>query len=175
VLSMFSVVQSVLLVGALALAIRFPGPQSETIPLMMATALLTSLAGMAMGLFISAFSRNSDQAMILVPLLLIPQIVYAGVAIPLQKLPDIGAVIAEFMVSKWSVELMGSIAEIEPRLAAQTNTGITTFLQVKTAALDTGFEGAFTMESVWRWLVLAGFSVFFILATLVLQWRKGRF
>jgi ABC-type multidrug transport system ATPase subunit len=72
VLSMFSVVQSVLLVGALALAIRFPGPQSETIPLMMATALLTSLAGMAMGLFISSFSRNSDQAMILVPLLLIP-------------------------------------------------------------------------------------------------------
>jgi hypothetical protein len=84
-------------------------------------------------------------------------------------------VISEFMVSKWAVELMGSIAEIEPRLAAQTDTGITTFLQVKTAALDTGFEDAFTMESVWRWLVLGGFAVFFILATLTLQWRKGRF
>ncbi len=113
--------------------------------------------------------------MILVPLLLIPQIVYAGVAIPLQKLPDLASIIAQFMVSKWSVELLGFTAGIQERLETQNQSGIAAVLQINTSSIETGFEGAFVIESVWRWLVLAGFAAFFILATLVIQWRKGRF
>ncbi|MCZ6707712.1 MAG: ATP-binding cassette domain-containing protein [Chloroflexi bacterium] len=175
VLLLFALLQAVALVGVLALAVRFPAPQAETIVLLMGVTMLTSMAGMAMGLFVSALSRNADQAMTVVPLLLIPQIIYAGVAIPLAHLPGLASVLSEFMVSKWAVELMGHTTEIGTRVMAQTSTAVGQALGVRGPASDTGFESAFDIATVWRWLVLAAFFLAFTLATLVLQWRKGRF
>jgi ABC transport system ATP-binding/permease protein len=69
------------------------------------TLLLTSLVGMSLGLLVSAFSDNLDQAQSLVPMVLIPQLVLA--CIP----PDAGAPLqwlSYLSVVRWALEAMGS-------------------------------------------------------------------
>jgi len=43
------------------------------------TMALTSLAGLMIGLLLSAMAPNTDRAMSLVPLVLIPQVIFSGV------------------------------------------------------------------------------------------------
>lgn len=47
------------------------------------TVTLASLSGLMMGLAISAFAANSEQAMTLIPLVLVPQVIFSGVLFPL--------------------------------------------------------------------------------------------
>ena len=66
------------------------------------TLLLTSLCGTMMGLLVSALVDNSDKAMAIVPILLIPQVIFASAIKPLSGLSEtIGSGVA---VSYWSFE-----------------------------------------------------------------------
>ena len=71
--------------------------------------LLTILASMSMGLLISAVVKTGDKAMTLAPFVLIVQLLFSGI---LFKLKDAAKYIAYLTVSKWSVESMGSILDL---------------------------------------------------------------
>lgn len=71
--------------------------------------LLTILASMSMGLLISAVVKTGDKAMTLAPFVLIVQLLFSGI---LFKLEDAAKYIAYLTVSKWSVESMGSILDL---------------------------------------------------------------
>ena len=71
--------------------------------------LLTILASMSMGLLISAVVKTGDKAMTLAPFVLIVQLLFSGI---LFKLKDAAKYIANLTVSKWSVESMGSILDL---------------------------------------------------------------
>lgn len=73
------------------------------------TTLLTILAAMAIGLLISAVVRTGDKAMTLAPFVLIVQLLFSGI---LFKLEGAAKYIAYLTVSKWSVESMGSILDL---------------------------------------------------------------
>lgn len=75
----------------------------------MLTVLLTILASMAMGLLISAVVKTGDKAMTLAPFVLIVQLLFSGI---LFKLKGAAEYIAYLTVSKWSVESMGSILDL---------------------------------------------------------------
>jgi hypothetical protein len=49
------------------------------------TIALTSLAGMMLGLLVSAVAPNADRAMSFVPLILLPQVVFSGIIFPLSS------------------------------------------------------------------------------------------
>jgi len=51
------------------------------------TFVLSSLAGLALGLAISAVSSNSDSATSFIPMILLPMVIFAGVIIPLKDWP----------------------------------------------------------------------------------------
>ncbi len=165
-----SVLQSLALVGIIALGISLTPPAGETFALLFAAMFMTSLAGMAMGLFISSVSSNPDQAITTAVILLIPQLIFAGAIVPLSEMQAVARVVADFMMSKWSLELLGSISDLEPRVIDQA--------KIITLAgpleLDHPFRHAYGHPTVWRWLVLAGFSLTFIFATTFVQLRKGR-
>jgi hypothetical protein len=67
---------------------------------------LTALNGIAIGLLISAFSSNSDKALAVVPLVLIPQIIFAGALNPIPNMNIPTQVISCVMVSRWSNQAM---------------------------------------------------------------------
>jgi ABC-type multidrug transport system ATPase subunit/ABC-type multidrug transport system permease subunit len=67
---------------------------------------LCSMAGLGMGLVLSAFVRTTEAAIALVPILLIPQVILGGAIMPIDKMnaPTFGA--SQAMVSRWGFEGM---------------------------------------------------------------------
>ncbi|HEX3640999.1 MAG TPA: ABC transporter permease, partial [Ktedonobacteraceae bacterium] len=68
---------------------------------------LTALAGLMTGLLISAIVPNNDRATSLIPLPLLPQVIFAGVIFSLDKPPFL-QVIGAFFAARWSMAAMGS-------------------------------------------------------------------
>ncbi|GER87575.1 ABC transporter ATP-binding protein [Dictyobacter vulcani] len=108
VLGIFSLVQSLILVTMVSISAPYRHsvflPPFLEIYISMA---LTSLAGLMTGLLISAIVPNNDRAMSIVPLPLIPQVIFAGVIFSLDK-PQFLQVIGAFFSARWSMAAMGT-------------------------------------------------------------------
>lgn len=70
------------------------------------TIALTSLAGLMMGLAVSALAPNNDRAMSFVPLLLIPQVIFSGTIFPLNSWPLQS--LAVLFPIRWAMAALGS-------------------------------------------------------------------
>ncbi len=111
VLGILCLLQSVLLVSVVSLFIKVP-QTSFTGSMFLEVILITCVTAMtatSMGLLVSALVANSDRAMGLAPLLLIPQILFSGV---LFKLKGITELISYFAVSRWSMAGFGILFDI---------------------------------------------------------------
>ena len=74
------------------------------------TLVLASLSGIMLGLLLSAVSTNDGQAVAMIPVILIPQFIFAGVMMDnLAKTP----VIPQIATSKWAVAALANIAYVE--------------------------------------------------------------
>lgn len=97
--------------GVLVLLVNFKAPFQQGIflpaPLeVYITLALTSLAGLMLGLTISALVPNTDRAMSFVPLVLIPQVIFSGVIFSLDgaATQSLGALFA----ARWAMAGLGS-------------------------------------------------------------------
>ncbi len=71
--------------------------------------LLAAMAGALLGLLISAATSSTDQAVALIPVILIPQFILAGVL-----MPELGASpVAKIATSKWSVGAMATLTRAD--------------------------------------------------------------
>ena len=70
------------------------------------TLCLSSLTGLMIGLTISALAPNNDRAVSLVPIVLIPQVIFSGSLIPLQHLYI--QAIASIFPTRWAMAALGS-------------------------------------------------------------------
>ncbi|MBN1461920.1 MAG: FHA domain-containing protein, partial [Armatimonadetes bacterium] len=91
---------------------------------------LGGIAGSAMGLLVSAVLSSPEGAMGLVPVTLIPQVLFSGMVV---NLTDLGKVkfLADFMISRWVLDALShfsdkTVGAIKPALAATTE-GAKTF------------------------------------------------
>jgi ABC transport system ATP-binding/permease protein len=82
------------------------GPFGHPLITIFLTVWLGALAGMALGLLVSAGAESADRAMSLVPYLLITQLVLCGVLFNLHNL----SFITWFMPARWAVSALGGIA-----------------------------------------------------------------
>jgi ABC transport system ATP-binding/permease protein len=76
------------------------------------TMALASLAGLMLGLAISALAPNTDRAMSFVPIVLIPQVIFSGVIFELNS-PVLQAIGALFAM-RWAMAGMGSTVGLHP-------------------------------------------------------------
>jgi ABC transport system ATP-binding/permease protein len=76
------------------------------------TTFFTIIASSSLGLMVSASVKNSTQANSALPLLLLPQIIFAGILFDVEKGGAISKYISYLMVSRWSVAAYGSLASI---------------------------------------------------------------
>ncbi len=104
-------VQAALLLGIVVMRTELPpeglvfGPWTD----LFVTLFLTAEAGMAAGLLVSALVSNQDRAMSIVPLVLMPQFLFAGVSFAL----DGGLKFLGWLsLTYWSTDALGSIVNV---------------------------------------------------------------
>ncbi len=78
--------------------------------------LLAALSGVAIGLTISASVSTTDRAVALVPVVMIPQILFGGTIIPLSTIGAGGQVLSWFAGARWAFEALGRITDREAYL-----------------------------------------------------------
>jgi ABC transport system ATP-binding/permease protein len=96
----------------LVILLGFKPPEPELIPWFLGafiTTFLTILTSINLGLMVSASVKNGTQANSALPLLLLPQIIFAGV---LFKMEGIGKFISWLMISRWSIGAYGILTDI---------------------------------------------------------------
>lgn len=69
--------------------------------------ILTGVASAAMGLAVSARVRTTSQATASVPLLLIPQVLFAGAVVPVAVMPPVINLIPNLMIARWGLAGIG--------------------------------------------------------------------
>jgi ABC transport system ATP-binding/permease protein len=189
VLVTFALIQCLALIVAVGLRVQFP--QAGTFlpaPLeIYVTLALASAAGLAIGLFISAVVNTAGTAIYVVLFAVFAQIIFAGVIF---ELPGVTKALSYFTVTRWTVEALGSTADV-PALnelgrielsrtveavdplsgqAVQRSVRVRDRLRV-----DFNVNYGHTPNYVWeRWGVLLGICAVFGLLTALAQKRRDR-
>lgn len=83
---------------------------SMTVAGVYCTLLLANLAGMVMGLMVSAIAPNQNVAPLLSILFLIPQITFGGGLLPVNALGSAGQALNQAMITKWSFESLVTLS-----------------------------------------------------------------
>lgn len=176
VLSVFAVLQVALILGVLLIGIDFPEPASEVLPRVFLALALTSLAGMGLGLLVSSLSPNADRAVVIAVLVIIPQLIYGGFTVPRTLMSPLSQVISDATVTRWSLELLGNISGIDGMIEDESHVSATPpgADEPFTITVTSPFDDTFDVDAGTRWLILVGFVVLFVGATIAIQKLKPK-
>jgi ABC-type multidrug transport system ATPase subunit len=105
--------QIAILVGIVWAGLGLGTPSVESMGYLYLTLVLTALAGVTLGLLISAMTSNSDRATSFVPVVLIPQIIFSGAVVALERMGAIGDWFSNLMISKWGYQAAGRILSLD--------------------------------------------------------------
>jgi ABC-type multidrug transport system permease subunit len=126
-------------------------------------AVLVAWVSVALGLAVSAAARSVDQAAGAVPVLLIPQLLFAGALVPVDRMPRLIAALADLTFARWAYAAMGSSIDLGDRLTGASG-----------AAQVLGFGGAFfRLRPAAGALALVLFGVLILLLAVVLLYRRA--
>lgn len=106
-------VQIAMLVGIVWVGVGLGDASVESIGYLFLTLVLTALAGVTLGLLISSMTSNSDRATSFVPVVLIPQIIFSGAVVALERMGAIGEWFSNLMISKWGYQATGRILSLD--------------------------------------------------------------
>lgn len=105
-------VQAALLSGSFLIAVAKDGSGiflDSYVPEIIFTIWIVILASEALGFVVSANAKSGDKAMVVAPFLLIVQLLFSGI---LFKLEGVGEYISYATASRWTVEALGSIVDL---------------------------------------------------------------
>ena len=204
VLLAFALAQCLLFLLVISLKVDFP-KDGVLLPApleLYITLVLSALAAVMLGLFISAFVPNQNTVIYVILLVLFFQIIFAGVQF---ELPDRAGKLSSLTLTRWANEAMGATVDVEglnelsrPRFQPEPITedvalevqqpgpdGVAvTRVVTQTVTLDPGVVdiasaqtfnitySATTRHLVSRWLALIGLGFVFGLGTVVVLKRK---
>jgi ABC-2 type transport system permease protein len=105
--SLFGALQSLITssVAIYLLGMDVAGPQWFVV----VVALLDTLLGVALGLFVSAFARTEFQAVQFMPALILPQVLICGLFVPLAQLPQVLETIAYCLPLTYAVDALNLV------------------------------------------------------------------
>ncbi|NWJ94612.1 MAG: FHA domain-containing protein [Chloroflexi bacterium] len=161
----------------------------ETLFYIFLTLMLTALAGVTLGLLISALTSNSDRATSFVPVALIPQIIFGGAIVSLEKMGPVGSFISHFMATKWGYYATGTLTNLDsipsPRLrfngpppeqATQIERLFNGGIKYETPDwyLIPTRDADFNVAVTFQWEMLGLIMAVSLVLIFVFQWRKDR-
>ncbi|MBK5219584.1 MAG: ATP-binding cassette domain-containing protein [Thermoleophilia bacterium] len=79
--------------------------------------LATAWAAIAIGLAVSTLARSVDQATSFVPMLLIPQLLFAGALVTVQSMSPVVKLLSDLVVARWAFAGAGNSIDLNLRLA----------------------------------------------------------
>ena len=125
--------------------------------------ILTSWSMVGVGLLVSTLARSVDQATSMIPLLLIPQLLFGGALVALAKMGVVVKVIANLAVSRWAFAGAGHTIHMNERLG-----------EAQQAASLSGYgTDFFSLDPRAAAVVLLGFTAaMLLLAAILLSPRK---
>ncbi|MGY6528964.1 MAG: ATP-binding cassette domain-containing protein [Cyanobacterium sp.] len=168
VLKLVTLLQSLLIV--LTVLFRFESPSSELIYWSVGvfiTSFLTIFASINFALMVSATVKNITQANSLLPLLLIPQIIFSGVLFTME---DAGKYLSWLTISRWSVGAYGTLVNVNSMIPDP-------IILPDGSAIAQGIPESLVYESTWNnlatnWSVLILHTFIYFTITFILQKRK---
>jgi len=120
VLATISLIQVIMLVGIVTL---FGLIDTKIFLPLTLLVYLTALAGVSIGLFISAIAKSVSQALSLVPLVLLPMIIFGGGMIPIKDMKTSAYGVSLAMPTRWSLEQELRIFDNNSSLEAYVENG----------------------------------------------------
>jgi ABC-type multidrug transport system permease subunit len=162
VLGVLSAVQVVLMVGVVVVLQPLDVPATSVLTFL-GLAVLVAWVSVALGLAVSAAARNVDQAAGAVPVLLIPQLLFAGALVPVDRMPRLVAAVSDVTFARWAYAAMGSSIDLGDRLSGASG-----------AAQILGFgSDFFRLRPGAGALALVLFVVLMLLLAVVLLYRRA--
>ncbi len=165
--------QSILICAIIFLCFSHPEPVAELAPLnwyigAFVTTFLSIVDAICLGLMVSASVKNGAQANSALPLLLLPQIIFAGVLFGLDKVP-VGQFISWLTIGRWSIGAYGTLIDLNTLIPTSNNDAGIDFSQV--------MKASDVYQTSWQnlglnWGMLLFQSVVYIGITIWLQKRK---
>jgi ABC-type multidrug transport system ATPase subunit len=179
VLKGLGLIQTILITIAICIGFKAPVNNPQIfIPWALGIAIttfLTLFTAMCLGLMVSAWVKNSTQANSALPLLLLPQIIFAGV---LFNIENIGVrIISWLMVSRWSVGAYGVLVGIADMIQQVKDTNkyyvLNTQYGITLPLSDTLKVYGDSMNNLFlNWGILLAHSIIYLSVTFWLQKRK---
>lgn len=159
VLSLLVVIQSALLLAVVFLRLEPPatGVMLPAMVELFITLTLAGLAGIALGLCISAVASTPDKATSLIPIVLVPQVIFAGLVF---RMSGITELLSRLTASRWAMDALSATADtnnMPERIALP--------LEPQYAATAANLGGA------WAALALQTIA-FSVVAWLLIRWRR---
>jgi ABC-type multidrug transport system permease subunit len=137
------------------------------------TLLLSSAAALGLGLLISAAVSEPSQATIALPMLCFPQVLFVGAILPVPVMAVAGRWISYAMTNRWAFEALGHSLNVAGLWASgRSPLG---------PPLLASYGATFSRPVADDWMILSGFTVVFLAATITVvnrktrgqQWRRG--
>ena len=163
-----AILQSVLM--AASIVIFFAGPTDPVIPWVLGvfiTNFLTVLASVALSLAISAAVKTENAANSLLPLVMIPQIIFSGV---LFNLEGIARPLSWLTMSRWTNGAYGSLVGVNRMVPPPVQMPNGTVLEQAFSPTST-YDATLSNVGL-NWLALLCLAVAYLCVALVLQKRK---
>jgi ABC transport system ATP-binding/permease protein len=116
--------------------------------------LATGFASVGMGLLVSTAVSSQAQATSLIPLAVIPQLLFAGAIVPLARMAEPARVLADAVFSQWALAGLGTAVDMNARFASDPE-----FARVNrfgSGFFDLGFAGTLAIEVAFLLLFTAG-------------------
>jgi ABC-type multidrug transport system ATPase subunit/ABC-type multidrug transport system permease subunit len=165
------VCQTLLLMAAILLG--FDPPSSALLPWALGLAItnfLTIMASICLSLAISALVKSENAANNLLPLIMIPQIIFSGV---LFNLEGVAQKLSWLMISRWSVGAYGILLQVN-------DMAMDPIPMPGQEPLPPLFEAVTTYDATWanlglNWGMLGIHMAVYLVITLILQKRKDFF
>jgi ABC-type multidrug transport system ATPase subunit len=130
------------------------------------TLLLSSAAALGLGLLISAAVAEPSQATIAMPMACFPQVLFVGAILPVPVMAALGKWISFAMTNRWAFEALGnSLGVVRLWSNGRSSLGRPLLMTYGTT---------FNRPVVVDWLILSGFTVAFVAATIAVVLRKTR-
>ncbi|MCM2389824.1 ATP-binding cassette domain-containing protein [Streptomyces albipurpureus] len=142
---------------------RLPDAGLDVYGSLFVTTALASAAGLTLGLLTSAAVSDPGQAALMLPLLCFPQVLFSGAFVPVPLMAGAGQWLSVAMTNRWAFEALGAGADLEGLWARGASP--------LGPPLLASYGDSFAHAPWTRWLILVGFSVFFVL---VAGWLLNR-
>ena len=163
--------QTVLITAVVLLV--FEAPQSDTIPWYFGfaiTTFLTLIASTSLSLMLSAFVQTENEGNGILPLIMIPQIIFSGV---LFNLEGWSSKLSWLMLSRWSIGAYGSLADVNA-MAPKPNPVLTEEI------INDIFKATPVYDATWNnlglnWGILVTHTLIYTIIALIVQRRKDIF